>query len=143
MVAYFFIEFVCKSKINFLWSKISSQCDFNWNFFTVYFKAHIFDSVQHFFNSNSNNMVDFTTLMSWPLLLTTCNNLRTFKVIKKEINREICQNCQPNKLAWSKKDQISLSGFCSTTHVLHIPIQVAGQYWSFQNDLFSLVSDVH
>ena len=96
-----------------------------------------------FFNSNSNNMVDFTTLMSWPLLLTTCNNLRTFKVIKKEINREICQNCQPNKLAWSKKDQISLSGFCSTTHVLHIPIQIAGQYWSFQNDLFSLVSDVH
>ena len=70
--------------------------------------------MQHFFNSNSNNMVDFTTLMSWLMLLTTCNNLRTFKVIKKEINREICQNCQPNKLAWSKKDQISLSGFCST-----------------------------
>ena len=27
---------------------------------------------------------------------------------KKEINREICQNCQPNNLALSKKDQVSL-----------------------------------
>ena len=110
-------------EVRFLHSVISTEI------FSQYTSKHTFlIQCNIFLNSNSNNMVDFTTLMSWTLLLTTCNNLRTFKVIKKEINREICQNCQPNKLAWSKKDQISLSGFCSTTHVLHIPIQVAGQY---------------